>query len=73
LPDDALPVVQEVQEYLDGDDYSLALEFVSPVKGPSLAQITESVMSGQTSAADAAKQYDADVVKQAKQLGLPGW
>ncbi|MGL4175870.1 MAG: ABC transporter substrate-binding protein [Dermatophilaceae bacterium] len=73
LPDDARPVVKEIQKYLESEDYTLALEFASPVKGPSLAQITESVMSGQTSAADAAKQYDNDVVKQAKQLGLPGW
>jgi raffinose/stachyose/melibiose transport system substrate-binding protein len=73
LPDDAFAVAKDIEGYLEKDDYSLALEFYSPVKGPSLGQITESVMSGQTSAADAAKQYDADVVKQAKQLGLPGW
>ena len=52
---------------------SPALEFLSPVKGPSLEQITVAVGSGLTSAEEGAKQYDADVEKQAKQLGLPGW
>src|SRR6478672_8559260 len=44
-----------------------------PVKGPSLEQITVAVATGQTPAKDGAAQYDADVTKQAKQLGLPGW
>jgi len=52
---------------------SPALEFLSPVKGPSLEQITTAVATGQTSAEKAASQYDSDVTKQAKQLGLPGW
>lgn len=43
------------------------------MKGPSLEQITVAVGSGQTSPKDGAAQYDADVTKQAKQLGLPGW
>jgi len=43
------------------------------VKGPSLEQILVAVETGQTSADKAASQYDADVEKQAKQLGLPGW
>ena len=36
-------------------------------------QITVAVGSGLESAADGAKDYDKDVQKQAKQLGLPGW
>ena len=50
-----------------------ALEFLSPVKGPSLEQITVAVGSGLNTAEEGAKLYDQDVEKQAKQLGLPGW
>jgi raffinose/stachyose/melibiose transport system substrate-binding protein len=50
-----------------------ALEFLSPVKGPALEQITVEVGSGIRSAEDGAALYDEDVEKQAQQLGLPGW
>ncbi|TRL40779.1 ABC transporter substrate-binding protein [Rhizobium straminoryzae] len=50
-----------------------ALEFLSPIKGPALEQITVEVGSGIRSARDAAALYDQDVQKQAKQLGLPNW
>ena len=50
-----------------------ALEFLSPIKGPVLEQITVAVGSGLTHAEDGAALYDQDVEKQAKQLGLPGW
>ena len=50
-----------------------ALEFLSPVKGPALEQITVEVGSGIRSAQDGAALYDEDVKKQAQQLGLPGW
>ncbi len=73
LPDDALPAVLDIQAYLDKNAAGPALEFLSPVKGPSLEQITVAVGSGLTSAEEGAKQYDQDVEKQAKQLGLPGW
>lgn len=72
-PPDALPVVGDINSYISGGNNSPALEFLSPVKGPALEKITASVATGQTDAAEAAKQYDADVTKQAKQLGLPGW
>ena len=52
---------------------SPALEFLSPVKGPSLEKLTVAVGSGLDTAEDAAALYDQDVEKQAKQLGLPGW
>ncbi len=73
LPADVLPVVKDIQSFIEGGNNAPALEFLSPVKGPALEQITVAVGSGQTSAKDGAAQYDADVVKQAKQLGLPGW
>jgi raffinose/stachyose/melibiose transport system substrate-binding protein len=73
LPADVLPVVKDIQAYIEGGNNAPALEFLSPVKGPSLEKITVAVGTGQTSAKDGAAQYDADVTKQAKQLGLPGW
>ena len=50
-----------------------ALEFLSPIKGPALEQITVEVGSGIRPAAEAAALYDEDVRKQAQQLGLAGW
>ncbi|EJN05947.1 ABC-type sugar transport system, periplasmic component [Phyllobacterium sp. YR531] len=50
-----------------------ALEFLSPVKGPALEQITVEIGSGIKTAKQGAALYDADVGKQAKQLGLPNW
>jgi raffinose/stachyose/melibiose transport system substrate-binding protein len=73
LPADALPIAKDVQAYLDAKATSPALEFLSPVKGPALEQITTALETGQTSAKTGAEQYDADVTKQAKQLGLDGW
>ncbi len=73
LPDDVLPAVQDLQAYIEGGNYGPALEFVSPLKGPSLEQITVAVGSGLSSAEDGAALYDEDVAKQAQQLGLPGW
>jgi len=73
LPDDAMPAVKEIAAYIDAGKSLPALEFLSPVKGPSLEQICVAVGSGQMSAEEGAKNYDQDVEKQAKQLGLPGW
>jgi raffinose/stachyose/melibiose transport system substrate-binding protein len=74
LPADVPPAVSDLQTYFNaGDTNSPALEFLSPVKGPSLEQITVAVGSGITTPADGAAQYDDDVKKQAQQLGLPGW
>ena len=73
LPADTLPVAKDIQAYIDAKATQPALEFLSPVKGPALEQITVAVESGQTPAKDGAAQYDKDVTKEAKQLGLPGW
>ena len=73
LPDDVLPAVKDVEAYLLDDKFTPALEFVSPVKGPNLENITVEVGSGLRNAEDAAALYDEDVEKQAQQLGLPGW
>ncbi|MEU7747562.1 ABC transporter substrate-binding protein [Nonomuraea sp. NPDC049158] len=73
LPDNAIQAAKDVQAYIDKGATSPALEFVSPIKGPSLEQITVAVGSGLTAPAEGAAQYDKDVEKQAKQLGLQGW
>jgi raffinose/stachyose/melibiose transport system substrate-binding protein len=73
LPDSVPQAVKDMQTYIDGGNSSLALEFLSPVKGPALEQICVEVGSGISKADAGAKQYDEDVKKQAQQLGLPGW
>jgi raffinose/stachyose/melibiose transport system substrate-binding protein len=73
LPDSVPSAVKDMQPYLDKKKVSPALEFLSPIKGPNLENITVEVGSGISSADKGAKQYDEDVKKQAQQLGLPGW
>ena len=73
LPDNVMGAVKDLAAYVDSGNNGPALEFVSPVKGPSLEQITVAVGSGQMTPEEAAAAYDQDVEKQAKQLGLPGW
>ena len=73
LPDNVLPAVKDIQTYLESDAAAPALEFLSPVKGPALEQLTVAVGTGQYSAEEAAQLYDQDVEKAAKRLGLPGW
>jgi raffinose/stachyose/melibiose transport system substrate-binding protein len=73
LPDTVLPGVKDLAGYIDSGKATPALEFFSPVKGPNLEQLCVAVGSGQMTPQDAAANYDKDVEKQAKQLGLPGW
>jgi raffinose/stachyose/melibiose transport system substrate-binding protein len=74
LPTDVPPLVSDLLPYFQQEGTTApALEFVSPIKGPNLEQITVEVGSGIRSAADGAALYDEDVRKQAMQLGLPGW
>ena len=73
LPADTLQGVKDIQAYIDAGKSSPALEFVSPIKGPALEQITVAVGSGLNTAEEGAALYDQDVAKQGKQLGLPGW
>lgn len=73
LPADVPDMVKDVQKYLDDGQSSPALEFVSPIKGPNLSQITVEVGSGIKSGKEGAALYDEDVKKQAQQLGLDGW
>ena len=74
LPEDVPPAVSDMLPYFaEGGQNGPALEFLSPIKGPALEQITVEVGSGIRTAADGAALYDEDVRKQAQQLGLPGW
>ncbi len=74
LPADVPPVVSDLLPYFQQEGATApALEFLSPIKGPALEQITVEVGSGIRAAADGAALYDEDVRKQAQQLGLPGW
>ncbi|BAK33978.1 putative ABC transporter substrate-binding protein [Microlunatus phosphovorus NM-1] len=73
LPADVSQVAKDTQAYIDAGKASPALEFKSPIKGPNLEQICIQVGTGQETAEKAAALYDADVKKQAQQLGLPGW
>ena len=74
LPDNVPAGVADLLPYFQSNGTTApALEFVSPVKGPNLSQITVEVNSGIRSPEDGAALYDEDVKKQAQQLGLPGW
>jgi len=73
LPDDVPGLLKDMQPYFDEGNTNPALEFLSPIKGPNLENITVEVGSGIRDAEDGAALYDADVVKQAQQLGLEGW
>jgi len=73
LPDTVLPGVKDIAAYIDSGKSGPALEFLSPVKGPTLEQLCVAVGSGQMTPQQAAENYDKDVEKAAKQLGLPGW
>ncbi|WAU82846.1 extracellular solute-binding protein [Streptomyces sp. Qhu-G9] len=73
LPSDVPTITKDVAAYFTDDAQSPALEFLSPVKGPSLEQICVQVGSGITGARPGAALYDKDVKKQAQQLGLSGW
>jgi raffinose/stachyose/melibiose transport system substrate-binding protein len=73
LPDSVLPAVKDVAAYIDTGKSAPALEFLSPVKGPTLEQLCVATGTGQMTPEEAAAAYDEDVEKQAQQLGLPGW
>lgn len=74
LPDNVPQVVKDMLPYFNTEGKtSPALEFLSPVKGPMLEQLTVEVGAGMRSPEEAAALYDQDVEKQAQQLGLEGW
>ncbi|GAA0310414.1 raffinose/stachyose/melibiose transport system substrate-binding protein [Gracilibacillus halotolerans] len=73
LPDDAYTAVKDMMEYQDAGKTAPALEFLSPLKGPNLEQITVEVGLGMVPPEEGADKYDRDVERQAKQLQIEGW
>lgn len=73
LPEDAPPILTDLQAYFDEGKTAPVLEYLSPIKGPNLEHIMVEVGSGIRSAEDAAARYDEDVINQARQLGIEGW
>lgn len=70
LPDDVVQSVSDLLPYFENGKNAPALEFLSPIKGPILEQLTVEVGTGIRQPADAAALYDEDARKQAQQLGL---
>jgi raffinose/stachyose/melibiose transport system substrate-binding protein len=73
VPSNAPALVADEATYQASGSTGLALEFISPIKGPNLEKILIQVGSGITKAAAGAALYDQDVKAEAQQLGLPGW
>ncbi|MGY2896288.1 ABC transporter substrate-binding protein [Deinococcus sp. UYEF24] len=73
VPSSAPALVADELRYQALKQTGLALEFISPIKGPNLEKILVQVGSGISTAKVGAGLYDQDVVQQAQQLGLPGW
>jgi raffinose/stachyose/melibiose transport system substrate-binding protein len=73
VPSNAPALVADELKYQTDGKTGLALEFISPIKGPNLEKILIQVGSGISSAQQGAALYDNDVKAQAQQLGLPGW
>ncbi|GAE28820.1 ABC transporter substrate-binding protein [Alkalihalobacillus hemicellulosilyticus] len=73
LPEDSYEAVKEMVPYIDEGKAAPALEFISPLKGPNLEQITVEVGLGMVTPEEAATNYDRDVERQAQQLNLEGW
>ncbi|WP_158867659.1 ABC transporter substrate-binding protein [Leifsonia sp. AG29] len=73
VPDNAPALVKDEVAYQDAKKTGLALEFLSPIKGPNLEKILIQVGSGISSAPQGAALYDQDVKAQAQQLGIKGW
>jgi raffinose/stachyose/melibiose transport system substrate-binding protein len=73
LPANAPALVQDELKYQEDKKTGLALEFLSPIKGPNLEKILIQVGSGISTAQQGAALYDQDVKAQAQQLGIKGW
>ncbi len=73
LPEGLLASVMDMLPYVESGKTAPALEFISPIKGPNLPQIAVQTALGMKSPLENAEEYDKDVQKQAKQLGLAGW
>lgn len=73
LPPDSMRAVLDAQVYFERGLTAPALEFITPLKGPNLPQITQELGLGMSDPLRAAELFDADNERQAIQLGLEGW
>ena len=70
LPDNVFDAVKDQVKYFEEGKTAAALEFLTPVKGANCDKICQELVTGQTTAEEAAAAYDEDCVKMAVQLGL---
>lgn len=71
LPENSYDAVKiDMQKYVEEGKTNVALEFLTSVKGAECDVICQELLSGQTTALEAAEKYDADCAKMATQLGL---
>ncbi|MCB2010803.1 MAG: carbohydrate ABC transporter substrate-binding protein [Geminicoccaceae bacterium] len=71
---DVPPALRNLDRYLlDPQRHTFALEFLTPLKGPSLEQICIALGLGVIDAGEAARRYDRDIERRALELGLDGW
>jgi len=63
----------EMARHFDDKGATPALEFLTPLKGPSLEVLTRQLLLGEITAQEAADRYDRDLLKRALELKLPGW
>lgn len=66
----AIELVREVQRYYTQGRVTLALEYLTPIKGINCSLICSELGSGRISAREAAEAYDEDCRKMALQIGL---
>lgn len=73
LPENTYAPIKDLIPYFDEGKTAPAMEYITSVKGPNAPQICIQCMGGMKPAKECAEEYDKDVEKQAKQLGLEGW
>lgn len=73
MGDNIFPFVNDIAPFFADGKVTSAIEFVTPVKGPSCPQISVTCGSGMETPKESAAKYDKDCEKQAVQLGLEGW
>lgn len=70
LPDNVFEGVKDQVKYFEEGKTAPALEYLTAVKGANCDKICQELVTGQTTAEEAAAAYDEDCIKMAVQLGL---
>lgn len=63
----------DMEHHFGEEGATPALEFLTPLKGPTLEVLTKELLLGEITAQEAAQKYDRDLLKRALELELPGW